>query len=195
MAGVMEPDKQTDMAVMLERARRQQDDAVIALIERCQSRIVAAIEIAGVPRYDADFDDAQNQALLEIWRAFPTLQKNESVCFWMHGLTRRVTASRFIDSAVRRRRRSERYGTQVVASAAPEAGPGDRIADRDLLGRVLEGLSAEHREVLVLRYLEGFSEEETAKLLSIPTKTVSSRTSRAKRAAMDLINTLEGDAA
>ncbi len=195
MAGVMEPNKQTEPSVLLERAKQQQDEAVIALIERCQSRIVSAIEIAGVPRYDADFEDAQNQALLEIWRQFPTLQKNASVCFWMHGVTRRVTASRFIDPAIRRRRRTEKYGTQVVATSSPEEGPGDRIADRDLLGRVLEGLSPEHREVLVLRYLEGFSEEETAQLLGIATKTVSSRTSRAKRAAIDLVNTLEGDAA
>lgn len=195
MAGLMEPNERTDVSVLLDRARRQNDDAVIALIERCQARIVSAIEIAGIPRYDADFEDAQNQALLEIWRAFPTLQKGESVCFWMHGLTRRVTASRFIDAAIRRRRRSERYGTQVVATSAPEAGPGDHIADRDLLGRVLEALSPEHREILVLRYLEGFSEEETAKLLGIATKTVSSRATRAKRAAMDLVISIEGDAA
>ena len=45
--------------------------------------------------------------------------------------------------------------------------------------------------MLVLRFLEGMSEQETADAIGVSVKTVSSRTSRAKRAAMDLVNDLE----
>lgn len=60
-----------------------------------------------------------------------------------------------------------------------------------MLGRVLGRLTVEHREVLVLRFIEGFSERETAQLLGIGEKTVSSRTTGAKRAAIDALNELE----
>lgn len=165
----------------------------MALIERCASRIVAAIETAGVPRYDSSFDDAQNQALLEIWKQFPSSKKNESVCFWMYGIARRVTASRIIDPAIRQRRRDERFRSEAGDDALRVPGPGDGIADRDMLGRVLKELSTEHREVLILRFLEGFSEQEAASLLGVPVKTVSSRTTRAKRAAIDVLSRLEGE--
>lgn len=181
----------TEPSVLLAGARRQEEAAVIALIEKCERRIVAAIEIAGVRRYDSNFDDARNLALLEIWREFPKLHADDAVCFWMHGIARRVTASRIIDPLVRQRRRDERYRTHAPSGRGQQTGIADGVVGRDRLGRVLAELSVEHREVLVLRYLEGFSEEETAHLLQIPTKTVSSRTSRAKRAAINALNDLE----
>jgi len=168
---------------LIPMARRQHEGAVTQLIERCAGRIVSAIEIAGVGRYQADFEDAQNAALLEIWRSFPKFRNDAAVCFWMHGIARRVTASRIIDPAIRERRRVD----AVRAERSPTAsGPSDSIADRDFLGRILQELTPDHREILVLRYLEGFSEAETARLLGIAEKTVSSRTTRAKRAALVL---------
>lgn len=183
----------TDSSVLIEAARRQDEGAVIALIERCERRIVAAIEIAGVRRYDSSFDDARNLALLEIWKQFPKLHADDAVCFWMHGIARRVTASRVVDPAVRQRKRDQRYRTHSPSGALTLDGPAEAAGDRDMLGRVLAELKTEHREVLVLRYLEGFSEIETAKLLHVPVKTVSSRTTRAKRAAMDALTALEQD--
>ena len=181
----------TDLDTLIAAAKRQDDGAVLALIERCQGRIAAAIEISGVPRYDPHFDDAQNLALFEIWKQFPQITKSDSVCFWMHGIARRVTASRVVYPLVRQRRRDERYRNHQPARVLEQSGVGNSVSDRDLLGRVLNQLTVEHREVLVLRYLEGFSEQETAALLQIPIKTVTSRTSRAKRAAMDLVNEME----
>lgn len=179
-----------DSSALVALAKQGDESALVTLIEGCAGRIVSAIEIAGVSRYSADFDDAQNQALLEIWKSLPALRNETSVCFWMHGVARRVTASRIVDPSTRHRRRADRVRDRR-AIRTDEKGPGDTIADRDLLGRVLQELSPQHREVLVLRYLEGFSEAETAKLLSISVKTVSSRTGRAKRAAMDVINELQ----
>lgn len=182
----------TDPASLFESARKQNEHAVMQLIEKCSARIVAGIEIAGVSRYDSSFEDAQNQALFEIWSQFPKAKRSESVCFWMHGVARRVAASRVIDPAVRQRRRDEKYRTHRGADEGIVDGPGKSIAERDLLGRVLQELSPDHREVLVLRFLEGFSEQETATLLQTTPKTISSRTSRAKRAAIDIATRLEG---
>ncbi len=188
MASGSPPDPGADLVGL---ARGGDADAVVALIRRCSARIAAGIEIAGVARHDADHDDAHNQALFEIWQRIDTLRDDDAVCGWMHRIARRTAASRIIDPAIRHRRRAER-----VAALEPrrtEPGPGEAVARRDLLGAVLGRLSLEHREVLVLRFLEGHSEAETAELLGIGTKTVSSRTTRAKRAALTALDELERD--
>lgn len=193
MTAVTRAEKGGNTADLVAAARAHDEDAAMTLIEHCQRRIVAAIEIAGISRYDAHFDDAQNIALMEIWKQFPSLQSDSAVCAWMHGIARRVTASRVVDPLVRQRRRDDRFRTYAGSDALVQSGSVDAISDRDMLGRVLHRLSVEHREVLVLRFVEGFSEQETAKLLGIGTKTVSSRTTRAKRAAINALNELEAD--
>lgn len=183
--------RDTEVSVLVEAARSHDEDAKLALIAHCERRIVAGIEIAGVARHDASFDDAQNLALLEIWKEIPTLRSDKAICAWMHSIARRVTASRVIDPAVRQRKRDERYRNHAPGDALTQRSHSEQVSDRDLLGRVLGELTIEHREVLVLRFLEGFSEAETAELLDIPARTVNSRTARAKKAAIAALNELE----
>ena len=53
------------------------------------------------------------------------------------------------------------------------------VLDRDMLERGFRQLSAEHRSVIVLRYLVDMSPEQVAETLDIPRKTVYSRLKRA----------------
>ena len=53
--------------------------------------------------------------------------------------------------------------------------------------RALRQLNPEHRSVVVLRILEGYSTRETADLLAIPEGTVMSRLSRALSKLEDVL--------
>ena len=55
--------------------------------------------------------------------------------------------------------------------------------DAVLVGAVLQSLSREHGQVLVLHYALGFSVEEIARELAVAPGTVKSRLSRARAAA------------
>ena len=57
-----------------------------------------------------------------------------------------------------------------------------RSAARDLLWRALERVGDEHREILVLKELQGFRYNEIAVILDIPEGTVASRLFHARRA-------------
>jgi DNA-directed RNA polymerase specialized sigma24 family protein len=59
--------------------------------------------------------------------------------------------------------------------------PSPSIAAADA-ARALETLSEEHRTVLLLGVVEGFTCQEIAEILSVPLGTVMSRLSRARRA-------------
>jgi RNA polymerase sigma-70 factor (sigma-E family) len=77
----------------------------------------------------------------------------------------------------RRRWRSE-YPTAELPETRVQAGTGT-VDDRDQLWRVLGTLPRRQRAVVVLRYYEDLSEEETAAALGISCGTVKSTASRA----------------
>ena len=65
--------------------------------------------------------------------------------------------------------------------------PAEEIAQRDQLRRVMQRLSTEQRQVVLLRYFAGLSLAETAAALRRPQGTVKSQTSRALELLKDLI--------
>ena len=62
-----------------------------------------------------------------------------------------------------------------------------RSAARELLWHALEQVGDEHREILVLKELQGFRYNEIAQILDIPEGTVASRLFHARRALRDAL--------
>jgi RNA polymerase sigma-70 factor (ECF subfamily) len=62
-----------------------------------------------------------------------------------------------------------------------------RNAARELLWKALEKIGAEHREILVLKDLEGFRYGEIAQILEIPEGTVASRLFHARHALREAL--------
>ncbi len=62
-----------------------------------------------------------------------------------------------------------------------------RSAARELLWKGLERIGEEHREILVLKELEGFRYNEIAQILEIPEGTVASRLYHARRALKEAL--------
>lgn len=72
-----------------------------------------------------------------------------------------------------------------IRPADNERGPErarQKAAARELLWKALERIGDEHREILVLKELQGFRYNEIAKVLEIPEGTVASRLYHARRA-------------
>ncbi len=63
----------------------------------------------------------------------------------------------------------------------------DRAEDRDLLWKGLARISVDHREVLVMKEIDGFSYAEIAATMSVPEGTVASRLYHARRALRDAL--------
>jgi RNA polymerase sigma-70 factor (ECF subfamily) len=100
------------------------------------------------------------------------------------------------------RSRAAKFRTEVLdgkAENAPsdaERGPErsrERAAARELLWRGLERIGPEHREILVLKELEGFRYAEIAQILEIPEGTVASRLFHARQALRDALRQMEAE--
>jgi len=116
-------------------------------------------------------EDLAQVALLKTYRAWPRLTTGSPDAY-----TRRVMA-RAAWKAGRRLWRLE-----VPTIDVPERAEVDRYGEvdlGDLVRRALRALPASQRVVVTLRFLDGFSEAETAELLGCSLGTVKSRCSRA----------------
>ncbi len=95
------------------------------------------------------------------------------------------------------RSRQARFKVEVLDErlelrpADTERGPErirQRSAARELLWRALERIGEEHREILVLKELQGFRYNEIANILEIPEGTVASRLFHARRALKEALD-------
>lgn len=78
--------------------------------------------------------------------------------------------------------RRRRWWGERPTERLPETASGDEAAafdTADAVHRAMAGLSKVNRDVVVLRYFAGLSEQQTADVLGVPPGTVKSRLSRA----------------
>jgi RNA polymerase sigma-70 factor, ECF subfamily len=85
----------------------------------------------------------------------------------------------------------ERTHSDAVADEHPEAAL-LRSAAKESLGRALDGLAQEYREVIVLRELQGLSYKEIGEVVGVPVGTVMSRLSRARARLQQVLREEEG---
>jgi RNA polymerase sigma-70 factor (ECF subfamily) len=135
-------------------------------------------------RNEADADDVLQDALLAIATHLDRFEGRSSLPSWAFALTR---------SACVRRRRGKKnepaQGDDVLASRAgdmpdPEHHAASNEA-RAMVGRALDRLLDEYREVLLLRDVEGLTGPEAAVVLGISLDALKSRLHRARAALRD----------
>jgi RNA polymerase sigma-70 factor, ECF subfamily len=179
-------------AALLGRAALGDGAAFETFLERHQAaayRLVRAI--AATP---ADAEDALQETFLACWRSAGTFAGGASARQWVLAIARNAARRLY------RRKRGEPADFVSLDDLGREAGWGAPAAATDWRGRedaretieaALTTLSAEEREVLILRDLEGLSGEETARVLQL---TLPAAKSRLHRARLRLAAALRSDA-
>jgi len=152
----------------LVRAAQRGDPLAMAALVRALApyvgRICGAIALA-------DGDDAMQETMIQVLRNLRSLREPAA----LHGWVRRIAVREALRLA---QARARQVPVEHVADQAADDQPGLRLELVDTLRR----LRPDQRVVLVLRDLEGFTEAETAGLLSVEVGTVKSRLHRARRA-------------
>jgi len=177
---------------LVERARSGDAKA----LEELLASVAPAVERFGLRmcRNPGDADDVLQDTLLTIATHLGDFEGRSSLLSWVFTLTRTACA---------RRRRGLKNQAHLSDVDAPEprdeaASPEERASDRELaaaLTRALEALSDEHREVILLRDVEGMTAADTAAALGVSVDAVKSRLHRARESLRTLLRpTLEANA-
>jgi RNA polymerase sigma-70 factor, ECF subfamily len=120
-------------------------------------------------------EDIAQEAFLSALGALDRFDQRSRFAPWLH----RIAVNRAIDWTRARRLRNEVAASEpVLHSAGSAPAPQEDLGTRDELEAALGQLSAEHRAMIVLRYLLEYTPGEIGRMLDLPRGTVNSRLRR-----------------
>lgn len=162
-------------------ARAQKGDR--AALEAVLASIAPAVHRFGLRmcRNVHDAEDVLQDTLVAITGHLGEFEGRSSLSSWVFALTRSACARRRRGMANKPSADVERLAETAAVGPSPEA----QVADQELaaaLSTALDGLSDEHREVILLRDVEGLTAPEAAAALGVSVDATKSRLHRAREA-------------
>lgn len=170
--------------VLIQRAQSGDCEA----LERVLQDIAPLVHRFGMRmcRHEADADDVLQDTLLAVATHLREFEGRSSLSSWVFTLARTACA--------RKRRglknRPHVSDDAVGEHAALEGSPEETAEEHELrraVERALDGLSEDHREVLLLRDMEGLTAPEVADSLGLSIDAVKSRLHRARSALREAL--------
>lgn len=166
---------------LIRACRRGRPDAFEPLVLRYQGEALAFAEALLVDPDEAA--DAVQDAFVRAYRSLGRLAEGSPFGPWFRSILRNRCLDRLRSSAHRRR---EAITDDIVARHGQVEPVGTTRLEQaqlaDAVHRALRTLSAAHREVLVLKELDGLGYAEIARVLGVPEGTVASRVYHARAA-------------
>ena len=135
-------------------------------VRACERRLYATAYL--LLHVTADCEDAVQEAVLRAWQRLPGLQNPQFFETWLTRIVINECKSQL-------RRRSRRGETELSPQLAAPVSPEPE------LHAALTALKWKYRVVLTLKYIDGYTIEEIARILTLPRGTVASRLDHAKR--------------
>jgi RNA polymerase sigma-70 factor, ECF subfamily len=127
-------------------------------------------------------EDLVQETLLSAWRHFHQFETGTNCRAWLF---------RILINARNREFSKWRTLADVVNIDEVQVYEPEKISASVEINSALERLSSEHREILILGVVEGFSIKELASILAVPVGTVMSRLSRARARLRELLSPAE----
>jgi RNA polymerase sigma-70 factor (ECF subfamily) len=155
--------------VLVEAAQGGCLDSFGALYQRYHNPIVALAYARLGDKHAAE--DAAQEVFAVACRDLTSLRSRGKFGAWLGGICRNVT---------RQMRRAQCRPTPLADDPPDESGP-ERQERSDAVRRAVWQLSAAERELIVMRYFDGFSQARISEVLDITPAAVNGRLVRAKR--------------
>ncbi len=187
------PAERLDEATLIRRVREGEHELFYELIRPYERRLYAAA--FAILRNQADAEDAVQEAVLKAFKYIRQFRAEARVSTWLIQIA--------VNEARMRRRKTHANIMEPIDVPQGEEGnytPRDfadwreipsetleRNEIRQKLAEALAGLGQIYREVFVLRDMQQFTIEETAKALGISAASVKTRLSRARLMLRDLL--------
>jgi len=188
------PGPEPEVAQELEWIKRAQggDGAAFGLlVERYQRRIFSLVY--HLVRRREDVEDLAQEIFIKAFHGVRSYNFQASFVTWLS----RIAVNHCYDYLRRLRSSPVSYYWQMTegsqrnleaqVESAEEGGldQAERVAVRELVGKLLDGATANDRTILALKELEGYSVEEIGELLNLNTSTVKVRLHRARKRMLE----------
>jgi RNA polymerase sigma-70 factor, ECF subfamily len=171
---------------LVRRAQGEDQEAYEELVRRHQHRVFAVA--GGILRRREDVEDIAQQVFVKAYFSLKRFDQRAAFSTWLY----KITVNECWDLLRKKKVRPLVYESdlseeqaRLVLTSGKKENPGpdisERIAARERVERLLEGLDERDRLMLILKEVEGFSIEEIAEVLNLNGNTVKVRLFRARR--------------
>ena len=177
---------------LVRRCKEGDQKAFRVLVERYEGRVYnLACSILG----DREIArDAAQTAFIRAYQALPRFRADSGFYTWLY----RIAVNVCLNAAQKEKRRrdstsldtlleSGHFSTEHLWERRTPAGDFERLKLQETIQEVLNLISPDHRLVIVLKDIEGMSQEEISRTLNCSVGTVKSRLSRARAHLRDLL--------
>ena len=171
---------------LVEAARDGRVQALEALLDRHQGRVMRILRFLGIPAQDRE--DVAQEVFVRVFKHLRGFRTGQEFGAWLY----RVAVNAAHDHRGRVRRRARGEAPWDAGEGRQDPGPGPEEAAfqqelRDELDRALERLSERERAIFVLREIEGLESREVARALGITAITVRRHLSRARKRLREIL--------
>ena len=173
-----------DDAQILEEIKNGNTHVYKQLIERYESLVAATVY--GMIGYSTEAEDIGQEVFIRFYKAINNFRGEASVGTY---LTR--IAINLCINALRKKKTRNLFLKPVDELHKEIAGPADEgeyNEEREMVQAAIQKLEPKFKSVIVLRLIDGYSTEETAKILQIPLGTVLSRLARGQQKLKHLLS-------
>ncbi len=165
--------------VLIDRARAGDEGAFRDLVERYEPRVAATV--IGMLGAGEEAEDVGQETFIRLYRSLDRFRGDSSLGTYLT----RIAINLSLTALKKRKRRISRFVSRDETERdRPEASwdPRGELERKDDIRRVREAvarLAPNHKTVVVLRMIDGYSTREAAEILGVPVGTVMSRLARA----------------
>ena len=176
----------TPEGALVRRAQAGDQAAFQEIVERYQSKVFSIIH--GIVRQRNDVEDIAQQVFTKIYFSMRNFDFRSSLITWVY----KITVNECFDYLRKKKVRKLVYESDMsedevrrVENSENGSGRGVRtdttLARRDYVVKLLEKVSGEERDLLMLKEVEGYSVEEMASRLKMNENTIKVKLFRARQ--------------
>jgi len=169
--------RQTDEAALVRRIQAHDEMAFREIVERYQAKVFSIIY--GILRNRNDAEDIAQQVFAKIYFSIKNFDFRSSLLTWIY----KITVNECYDYLRKKRVRKLVYESdfsnedsarvETSGSATDQKPPVDqRLAQRDLILKLLKKISEEDRSLILLKEVEGHSVEELSQMTGMNENTI-----------------------
>ncbi|NSW92293.1 MAG: sigma-70 family RNA polymerase sigma factor [Firmicutes bacterium] len=179
---------------LIRKSQKGDIEAFEQLIESYQKKVFN-IALGMMGNYD-DANDISQEVFIKVFKSIRNFRQQSSFSTWLY----RITTNACLDE-LRKRKNSKNIisidqvihleNGEVVRQIEDDGPTPESTAERNELKEAVRDaifqLSNEHKEVIILRDIQGFSYDDIAKIISCPQGTVKSRINRARNMLKEIL--------
>ena len=187
-----------ELLALISRAAAGDEDAFSSLMEQ-HERLVYNLAFQYTQNRE-DAADVCQETFLKVWRTLSAFRGESSFSTWLFRITqnaaldllRKRSGNAALSLTVEHEESDEEGREHDLPDAAVEHNPAAAVEQKEraaLVRAAISTLRADHREILVLRDMRGYSYGEIAEMLGLELGTVKSRINRARIHVKEFLET------